>query len=86
MTITINWMHFEQITSKVNRIKATIKQIAKDIDRLKGVKEAILDDPELRAELKKIIDVYPDATMESIIEDYNQFQALRNWLEENNYI
>lgn len=86
MTNTINWMHFEQITSKVNRIKATIKQIAKDIDRLKGVKEAILDDPELRAELKKIIDVYPDATMESIIEDYNQFQALRDWLQENNYI
>jgi len=86
MTDTISWMHFKQIIGEIDRIKAAIKKIARDIDKLRVIKEEILDNTELKAELKKIIDVYPETTMENIIEDYTKFQALRNWLEENNYI
>lgn len=86
MTNIINWEHFKQITTRIDRIKANIKQIGIDIDELKVKKEAILDDPILKAELKKIIDVYPRATMTSLIADYNQFIALKDWLEENEYI
>ena len=86
MTNTINWIHFKELTSKIDRIKKIIEQLGIDIDALKLKKEAILDDAELKAGLKKIIDVYPDASMESLIADYNQFVALKDWLEENNYI
>lgn len=82
----INWEHFKQITGRIDRIKASIKQLGIDIDKLKAKKEAILDDPILKAALKEIIDVYPGATMTSLVADYNQFIALRDWLEENKYI
>jgi len=80
------WTHFKEITGIINRIGDNISQIARDIDRLKLMKEAILDNAEFKAELKKIIDVYPDATMESLIADYQRVQALRDWLVENKYI
>lgn len=80
------WIHFREITGRINRLNGNIKQIARDIDKLKSIKEDILDNAELRAELKKIVDVSHDTTMESIIEDYQRFQALRDWLAENNYI
>lgn len=80
------WTHFKEITGIINRVGDNISQIARDIDRLKSMKETILDNAEFRVELKKVIDVYPDATMESLIADYTKFQGLRDWLEENNYI
>jgi len=86
MTNTINWEHFKQITGRIDRIKANIKQLGIDIDELKLKKEAILDDPILKAELKKIIDIYPGATMTSIVADYNKLIALKNWLKENDHL
>lgn len=80
------WIHFREIMAVVSRLESNTKQIAKDIDRLREMKEEILDNPIFKAELKKIIDIYPDATMTSLIADYTKFQALRDWLEENNYI
>jgi hypothetical protein len=86
MINTINWEHFKQITGRIDRIKANIKQLGINIDELKAKKEAIIDDPVLKAALKEIIDVYPGATMTSIVADYNKFIALKDWLEENEYI
>lgn len=80
------WVHFREITGIIDRLNNNIKQIARDIDRLRVMKEEILDNAELRAELKKIVDVSHDTTMESLVADYTQFQALRDWLVENNYI
>ena len=85
MVNTINWEHFKQIIGNIDRIKASIKQLAKNIDRLRVMKETVLDDPILKAELKKIIDVYHGATMESLIADYTKFQSLKDWLEENEF-
>lgn len=80
------WVHFREIIGKISRLNDSINQIARDIDKLKAMKETILDNAEFRANLKKIIDVYPDATIESLVDDYNRFQALKSWLEENKYI
>ena len=80
------WVHFREIIGIINKLESNIGQIAKDINRLKVMKEEILDNTELKAELKKIIDVYPNASMESIVADYQRFQSLRGWLEENKYI
>lgn len=80
------WVHFREVIGCIKRLEDGVGQIVKDIDRLRVIKEEILDDVELRAELKKIIDIYPDASMESLIADYNRFVALRDWLEGNKYI
>ena len=85
MANEIAWVHFREIIGIIDRLNNNTKQIARDIDRLRVMKEEILDNAELRAELKKIIDVYPDATMESLVDVYNRFQALKDWLEENNF-
>lgn len=80
------WTHFKEITRTINRIGDNIREITENIDKLRSMKEAILDNVEFKAELKKIIDIYPGASMESIVENYQRFQALRDWLEENEYI
>jgi len=78
------WIHFREITGLIKRLKDSIEQIIKDIDRLKVMKEEILDNAKLKTELKKIIDIYPGMTMESLIDVYNYYQALKNWFDENN--
>lgn len=80
------WTHFKEITELIKRLGDNVSQIARGIDKLKSMKKEILDNAEFKAELKKIIDIYPDASMDSIVEDYQRFQALRDWLAENEYI
>ena len=80
------WKNFRRITGVINQLENSVKQIAEGIDELKAMKEEILDDPVLKAELKKVIDVYPNASMTSLVADYNKFVALKNWLEQNGYI
>ena len=80
------WVHFREIIGIIDRLNNNTKQIIRDIDKLRVIKEEILDNTKFKTELKKIIDIYPDATMESLIADYNRFAALRDWLEENKYI
>lgn len=86
MADLIAWKNFRRITGILNQLKNSIKQIVEGIDELKVMKEEILDDPGLRAELKKVIDVYPHATIQSLASDYEEFKALKEWLEQNGYI
>jgi len=85
MSNQTTWQHFQEITECIKRIKNNVSRLKTDISRLKSMKETILDDVEFKAKLKKVIDVYPGATMESLIADYIQFQALRDWLEANGF-
>lgn len=85
MTNPTSWTHFKEIIGCIERIKSNVNQLKRDIDQLKSMKETILDDAEFKAKLKMIIDVYPGASMESIVEDYLKFQSLRDWLGENEF-
>jgi len=85
MSNQTTWQHFKTITECIERIKGNVGQLKSDIDSLKSMKETILDDTEFKAKLKEVIDVYPGATMESLIADYTRFQSLRAWLEENEF-
>ena len=85
MANEVAWQHFKEITGIIKRLKDNIRQIVSDIDRLRVMKEEVLDNAELRAELKKIVDVSHDTTMESLVADYQRFRALRDWLEENEF-
>jgi len=85
MSNEVAWQHFKKITGNIEKIKDNVGQLKRDIDRLKSLKETILDDVEFKAKLKQVIDVYPGATMASLTSDYIQLQALRTWLEENDF-
>ena len=85
MSNEVAWQHFKKITGCIEKIKDNVGQLKRDIDRLKSMKETILDDVEFTVKLKKVIDVYPGATMDSLIADYIQFQSLRTWLEDNDF-
>jgi len=86
MASSTDWTHFKEITEIINWLNTNIRQIASSIDRLKSMKETFLDDAEFKAGLKEIVDVSHDTTMESLVDDYQRFQVLRNWLVENKYI
>jgi len=45
-----------------------------------------MDDTDRKTELKKIIDVHPDFTIESITVQYLKLMTLKTWLEDNGYI
>jgi len=85
MPTQTTWQHFNEITSIIDRLNLGITRIKRDLDQLKLLKESILDDAEFKAKLKMIIDIWPGATMESLVEDYIRFQSLRDWLEENEF-
>jgi len=86
MATATDWTHFREITEIIKWLNTNIKQIASNIDRLKSMKETFLDDVDFRTGLKEIVDISHDTTMESLINDYTRFQALRDWLEENKYV
>jgi len=79
------WKHFQSIRVVLERLDIHIKEFGRDIDVLKAIKEEVLDNAELKAELKKIVDIAHDMTMESLVADYTRFQALKDWLEENEF-
>lgn len=80
------WKNFRRIIGVINQLTNSVKQIAEGIDELKIMKEEVLDNPELRAELKKIIDIYPHASIQDLANNYSKFKTLKVWLEQNDYI
>ena len=80
------WKDFDDIVNQISGIKQVIKNINTQIETLKGLKEEILDDPLRKAELKKIIDIYPDYTISTLTTEYNKLIALKAWLEQNTYL
>ena len=80
------WKDFDDIVNQISGIKQVIKNINTQIETLKGLKEEILDDPQRKAELKKIIDIYPDYTIATLTAEYNKLMALKTWLEQNTYL
>lgn len=86
MADLIAWKNFRKIIGIINQLNNSVKQIAEGIDELKAMKEEVLDDPGLRAELKKITDIYPHASIQDLADDYSKFKTLKVWLEQNDYI
>ena len=80
------WRNFRKIIRTINHIGKYIGRVAEGIDELKVIKEEVLDDPALRAELKKIIDIYPQVSIQGLADDYAKLKALKEWLEQNDYI
>lgn len=80
------WKDFYDIINQISGIKQVIRSFHAQIETLKGLKEEILDNPQRKAELKKIIDIYPGYTIASLSAEYTKLIALKTWLEQNTYL
>ncbi len=74
------WNDFKAIVAIINRTKHDIERIGNDFNRLKKLKDEVLDDPERKAEAKKVADVNPDFSITGITADFTKIKALNDHL------
>lgn len=67
------------INQGLSRLVANLKI---SFENLKEFKEEVLDDPERRAELKELIDVWPDWSMNKITTSHKEYKAIYDYLKE----
>ena len=77
---------FARIIGGGNRIFDDIKAIGRAIDEFTLIKQEIIDNPDRKAEVKKIIDLHPDYSITNVTNGYTKLMAFRSWLEDNNYL
>lgn len=80
------WKDFYDITNQIFGIKDVIKNVDSQIETLKGLKEEILNNPQRKAELKVVVDIYPDYTITSLGAECDKLIVLKTWLEDNGYL
>lgn len=71
---------FPTITGKCKRIRADIKHLANEIERLEELEDKILNDTTRKANLKKVIDIYPKLSVQDVIDNVNELKAFRQYL------
>ena len=79
------WQDRDMILSVLNSMKTYLRAYKFNFQHLKVVKTEILDDPERFAGLKEIIDEDPIWTMESLIEKYQLYKDIYDWMKANGY-
>lgn len=70
------WEDFSSVVGTVERTKSDVKEVGRNIERLKKMKAEIMDDMARKTELKKIIDQHPDFTIISLGKDFTKLIAL----------
>lgn len=80
------WDDFSSVVGTVERTKSDVKEVGRNIGRLKEMKTEVMDNTSRKAELKKIIDQHPDFTIQSLGADFTKLIALHTWLEDNGYL
>lgn len=78
-----SWANRAKLLAVLNSMDTYIQSIKTMFESLRQMKEEILDDPAKRADLKKIIDIDPDWTIESLQAKYIAFKAIYDWLRAN---
>ena len=79
------WRDLEKI-KRIETIKSTIQQLNNEIARFEMDKTAIWSDVERKNFFKQLILLYPYYTMDSIDNYNDKFDALKDFLEENDYL
>ena len=79
------WQDRDMILSVLNSMNIYLRSYKLNFEHLKVVKAEILDNPERVAGLKEIIDEDPIWTMESLIEKYQLYKDIYDWMKDNGY-
>lgn len=68
---------FNGLIGKINRTKSDAEEVIRNIEEIEKMAKNILDDSSRKAELKKIVDVYPNITMTKISNDIKDLKAIK---------
>lgn len=83
MANQLAWQDRDKILAILNSMDIYLKSLKTTFESLKALKIGVLDDPVRFAELKKIIDEDPIHTMESLIQDYQKYKTIYDWMKAN---
>ena len=86
MANQLAWQDFNRVTREFDRIQESIEDVSRWAGNLQAIKTEIFDDTDRKAELKKIIDIHPDYTIEDIVTTYQKLRTLKTYLEDNGYV
>lgn len=60
------WNDFGTLTNTIEGLKMNIQHVYNVIGQIETLEEKVLNDPERKAEVKKLIDLHPDWTVSDI--------------------
>ena len=80
------WKDYGKIVSMLIQSEYEVKEVARCIERLKGDKVEIFDNPVRKAEFKKVVDVHYDHTITNLTTRFTKLKDLLTHLESNGYI
>ena len=83
MANQLAWQDRDKILAILNSMDIYLKSLKTTFESLKAMKEEALDNPERFNELKKIILEDPIHTMESLIQDYQKYKTIYDWMKAN---
>lgn len=74
------WIDMRTLISMDTNLNQQVANFKIFFEELKAFKEEVLDDPERKAELKKLIDEHPNWTMAKINNKYQEHKTIYDYL------
>lgn len=80
------WKDFNTIISRMKICIDNILELSNQIQRLEKNKDDIIDDAVRLADIKEILDIHPDYSVNWVQQRITKLSELKTWLEDNNYL
>jgi len=80
------WRYVSVISSKRGRHFNEMKTIYNGISRLEKDKADIVDNADRLADVKKILDIHPDYSVNWVRQRITKLSELKTWLKDNGYL
>lgn len=80
------WRDFAVIIGRIKGLVNDIAQMNNDIERLLKDKQDIIDDPDRKDELKTILDINPDYSINWVATRIAKLEELKSYLEDNRFL
>jgi len=80
------WRDFKVIIPRIEQCVDEIHTLFTEINRLEKDKADIVDDADRLADVKKILDIHPDYSVNWVRQRITKLSELKTWLEDNGYL
>jgi len=80
------WRDFSIIISRIEMCINEIQNLYNGVSRLEKDKADIVDDAVRLADVKKILDIHPDYSVNWVRQRITKLSELKTWLEDNGYL
>jgi len=80
------WRDFSIIISRIEMCVNEMQNLYNGISRLEKDKADIVDDAKRLADVKKILDIHPDYSVNWVRQRITKLSELKIWLKDNGYL